>query len=130
MRITIEIDDEELRQAFLPVLRPMMAAPTLPPSPPSARLLTVREVAEQLGVGRNNAYALVAAGAIDSIAIGRSRRILPAALERFITTAEATPFRRPDPCPAVPTNCRSQPEPHRISVPASGIARHAQGPAA
>ena len=53
-----------------------------PPAPdrtvramPERVLLTVEEAAEQLGVGRTTAYALVRSGELDSVQIGRLRRI-------------------------------------------------------
>ena len=61
-----------------------------PPNPPHTAgplLLTVEQAAEQLGIGRTLAYALVSAGEIESVQIGRLRRIpadaLPAFLDRL-----------------------------------------------
>lgn len=47
-------------------------------------LLTIAEAAERLGMGRTFVYELVARGEIESIKLGRARRILPQALDRFI----------------------------------------------
>jgi excisionase family DNA binding protein len=47
-------------------------------------LLTVEEAAERLGIGRSTMYALITSGEIDSIHVGRLRRIQPAALADFI----------------------------------------------
>jgi excisionase family DNA binding protein len=47
-------------------------------------VLTVEEAAERLGVGRTMMYALVKSGAIESICIGRLRRIPGDALETFV----------------------------------------------
>lgn len=47
-------------------------------------LLTVEEAAEALGIGRTLMYALVKQGAIESIQIGRLRRIPADALPRYL----------------------------------------------
>lgn len=47
-------------------------------------LLTVEEAAEQLGIGRTLMYALVKDGAIESVHIGRLRRIPADALPRYL----------------------------------------------
>ena len=46
-------------------------------------LFTVPEVARQLGLGRSLVYQLVMRGEIDSIKVGRARRVPAEALERF-----------------------------------------------
>lgn len=51
---------------------------------PGRLVLTVEEAAERLGVGRTLVYALVRSGEIESIAIGRLRRIPCDALEDFV----------------------------------------------
>lgn len=52
-------------------------APQLPPTSIGTRrvLLTVAEAAEQLGIGKTTTYALVRSGEIESVVIGRLRRI-------------------------------------------------------
>lgn len=60
-------------------------------------LLRMEEVAQALNIGRSHAYALVLAGTIPSIRLGRSRRVPLAALERWIADQAAgsgTPDRR------------------------------------
>ena len=47
-------------------------------------LLTVPEVARRLGMGRSFVYQLVSRGEIQSIKLGKSRRIPVSALEKFI----------------------------------------------
>jgi excisionase family DNA binding protein len=47
-------------------------------------LLTVEEAAEQLGIGRTLMYALVKDGAVESVHIGRLRRIPADALPRYL----------------------------------------------
>src|SRR5713101_1250593 len=48
----------------------------------SSRLLTVGDVADQLGISRNKAYELIYRGQIESLQIGRLRRVSPAALAK------------------------------------------------
>jgi excisionase family DNA binding protein len=47
-------------------------------------LLTPAEAAEQLGVGRSTVYELLASGELESICIGRARRIPSDALLDFV----------------------------------------------
>ena len=56
-------------------------------------LLTAEEAAERLGVGRSMMYQLIAAGLIDTIRVGRLRRIEPDALAAYIARLR----RYPDP---------------------------------
>jgi excisionase family DNA binding protein len=50
----------------------------------SQMLLRAEEAARALGIGRSKLYALVAAGELPVIRIGRSTRIPAAALERWV----------------------------------------------
>lgn len=61
---------------------------TMPASPPASGrrqtlLLTVEEAAEELRVGRSAVYDLIRSGRIESVQIGRSRRIRRDALVTF-----------------------------------------------
>lgn len=47
-------------------------------------VLTVEEAADLLGIGRTLMYALVAAGEVESVRIGRLRRIPRDALVRYV----------------------------------------------
>ena len=47
-------------------------------------VLTVEEAADRLGIGRTLVYALVKSGEIESISIGRLRRIPCDALDDFV----------------------------------------------
>lgn len=47
-------------------------------------LLRVEEVAELLDVGRTRVYDLIRSGELQSVKIGGSRRIPPAALQRYL----------------------------------------------
>jgi len=91
MKIVLEIDDDELRRLLVPLLSPR--TPQAPMSP--NRLLTRRDVADQLGISRNKAYELIYTGQIESLAIGRLRRVSPAALAMFIASPEE-PVRLPN----------------------------------
>lgn len=52
---------------------------------PVARLVfTVEQAAEQLGIGRTLMYALVRSGEVESVTIGRLRRIPADALVRYV----------------------------------------------
>lgn len=48
------------------------------------RMLTAREVAEILGIGRTKVFELMASGELESVAIGRCRRAPIEALEAFV----------------------------------------------
>jgi excisionase family DNA binding protein len=52
---------------------------------PAHGLLTVEEAAERLQVGRTTMYALVSTGAIESVTIGRLRRIPAECLEIYVS---------------------------------------------
>jgi excisionase family DNA binding protein len=88
MRITIEIDDEEVRRVLAPLV------PHLPPAlaPAPTKLLTVQEVADHLAVSRSKAYELLYKGEIQSLTIGRTRRVSAAALTEFIARPKENPF--------------------------------------
>lgn len=49
-------------------------------------VLTVEEAADRLGIGRTLMYALVAAGEVESVRIGRLRRIPTDALDSYVST--------------------------------------------
>jgi len=53
-------------------------------SPASPLVLTVEEAAERLSVGRTVMYALMSSGAVESVRIGRLRRIPSDALVGFL----------------------------------------------
>ena len=55
------------------------------------RLLTVREAAKILGIGRSTLYELIACGAIETVVIGRSRCIPHEALTSFVAALRAEP---------------------------------------
>jgi excisionase family DNA binding protein len=47
-------------------------------------LLTVREAAERLGVGRSFLYGVIQRGELASVKLGRARRVPVRALEEFV----------------------------------------------
>lgn len=52
--------------------------------PPRPLLLKVEEAAERLGIGRTLMYSLVMSGEIESVPIGRLRRIPTECLDEFV----------------------------------------------
>lgn len=55
------------------------------------KLLTVTEAHSSLGISRTALYALLRSGEVESVKIGRSRRITPDALNRFVATLQSRP---------------------------------------
>lgn len=53
---------------------------------PLRLVLTIEEAAERLGIGRTLMYALVSAGEVESVRIGRLRRVPTDALESYVAT--------------------------------------------
>ena len=49
-------------------------------------LLTVEEAAQRLSIGRTTMYSLVSAGAIESVTIGRLRRVPSECLEEYVAS--------------------------------------------
>ena len=82
MKLTIEIDDDELRRLLAPLIQ---QAPSSQATLAPTRLLSVRDVADHLGISRSKVYELVYKGEISSLAIGRRKRISQAALAEFIS---------------------------------------------
>ena len=58
-------------------------------SAPLPLVLTVEQAAERLGVGRTVMYALVSSGAVESVLIGRLRRVPADALVTFLDELRA-----------------------------------------
>jgi excisionase family DNA binding protein len=55
----------------------------------SRLLLTPERVAERLDVGRTTVYGLLSAGELESVRIGRSRRIPAEAVEGYVARLRA-----------------------------------------
>jgi excisionase family DNA binding protein len=51
---------------------------------PQPLRLTVAEAARVLGIGRSTLYELIAAGAIDTVHIGRAHRVALTALQEYV----------------------------------------------
>lgn len=66
--------------------QPQIPAPRISPE---RTLLTVEEAAERLHIGRTRMFALVKSGEIESVQIGRLRRIHPNAIEKFARDLQA-----------------------------------------
>ena len=85
-----EIADLLARLAVLMADQPPAEIPASRPMPARV-LLTVEEAAERLHIGKTKTYALVKAGEIESVLIGRLRRIhidaIDAYAARLATTA-------------------------------------------
>jgi excisionase family DNA binding protein len=54
-------------------------------SPIDAVLLTVEEAAIRLRVGRTTMYALVSSGAVESVKVGRLRRVPVECVDAYVT---------------------------------------------
>ena len=61
------------------------------------KLLKAEEIADLLGISKTYAYKLMAIGAIEVVRIGRSVRIKPESLEKFINShlQKSTMFQAP-----------------------------------
>lgn len=70
----------ELAELLVEQNQPQIPTPRVSPE---RTLLTVEEAAERLGIGRTRMFALVKSGEIESVQIGRLRRIHPDAIEKF-----------------------------------------------
>lgn len=66
-------------------------------------LLTPEDAAAALSIGRSKLYELIAAGTLETVAIGACRRIPRAALDDFVDRLRtSTPSRPNDPSAAAP----------------------------
>ena len=84
-----EIADLLARLAALMTDQPPAEVPTSRPMPARV-LLTVDETAERLHIGKTKTYALVKAGDIESVLIGRLRRIHIDAIDAYAARLAAT----------------------------------------
>ena len=55
------------------------------PVPGQAVLLTVEEAAKRLRIGRTSMYRLVSTGAIETVTVGRLRRVPEECLAEYVT---------------------------------------------
>ena len=56
----------------------------------AAVLLTVEEAARRLNIGRTTMYALVSSGAVESVTIGRLRRVPSECLDNFVAALRSS----------------------------------------
>ncbi len=70
-------------------------------SPPL--LVTVREAAELLGIGRTKLYELLLAGEIVTVTIGRARRVPLASLHAYVRSLEDSPVTATQVADTLPT---------------------------
>ena len=56
---------------------------------PPRLLLTVEEAAERIGICRSNMFKLIRRGEVQSVKVGRLRRVTPDALEDFVRQLRA-----------------------------------------
>jgi excisionase family DNA binding protein len=72
----------QLAEALIEQQRP--SQPASPPRPvPRRVLLNVDEAAKQLGIGRTTAWRLVSTGELESVQIGRLRRVPATAVTEY-----------------------------------------------
>jgi excisionase family DNA binding protein len=72
-----------------------MAADTAPPhdtgdAQPDGLLLTVEEAAKRLRLGRTLVYRLIASGELESVTVGRLRRVPAQCLNEYVATLRRT----------------------------------------
>jgi len=91
-----EIAELLARLATLMPEQPPDTEALLPKALPARVLLTVEEAAERLHIGKTKTYALIKAGEIESVLIGRLRRIHIDAVNAYaarLTRQQATAHR-------------------------------------
>jgi excisionase family DNA binding protein len=65
--------------------------PTKPAAGQPRLLFTVEEAARALGIGRTRMFELIQAGAVETVLIGRLRRIPLDALDAFVSRLRESP---------------------------------------
>ncbi|MEU9132816.1 helix-turn-helix domain-containing protein [Kitasatospora sp. NPDC048540] len=63
---------------------PVADGSAAPGHDPTLELLDVAEAARRLRIGRTTAYALIASGELESVTVGRLRRVPPAAVGEYV----------------------------------------------
>jgi len=66
-----------------------MTAPSSTSQPEPRQMLTVEQAAETLGIGRTTMFALVKSGDIESVRIGRLRRVPADAIDAYFAKLQA-----------------------------------------
>ncbi|BBC95034.1 DNA-binding protein [Streptomyces rochei] len=72
-------------------LRTLVLEHTAPTPDATLAALTVEEAARRLGVGRTTMYALIASGEVQSVRIGRLRRVPADALTVYLADCSQAP---------------------------------------
>ncbi|WP_153813869.1 helix-turn-helix domain-containing protein [Streptomyces sp. SUK 48] len=72
-------------------LRTLVLEHTAPTPDATLAALTVEEAARRLGVGRTTMYALIASGEVQSVRIGRLRRVSADALAVYLADCSQAP---------------------------------------
>jgi excisionase family DNA binding protein len=73
------------------VAEPRVPASRPAPPDPSLALLTVEEAARRLRIGRTTCFRLVLAGEIESVTVGRLRRVPADAVPAYVTKLRHRP---------------------------------------
>ena len=81
MKQLIDLSDDTTGGLRAPPV--IMNEPQRAETPPRL-LLTVEEAAERIGICRSNMFKLIRRGDVESVKIGRLRRVTPTALEDFV----------------------------------------------
>ena len=71
------------RHPLMPLPHPTMGRTDMAPEP-TPLVLTIEQAAQRLGIGRTLMYALVTSGEIESVTIGRLRRIPAECLTEYV----------------------------------------------
>lgn len=66
-----------------------MTDSTLSPSADDLLLLTIEEAGRRLRLGRTSMYQLISSGAIESVTVGRLRRIPAESLQEYVSSLRA-----------------------------------------
>ncbi|MEV6316741.1 excisionase family DNA-binding protein [Streptomyces sp. NPDC051776] len=70
---------------------PLVTSPVLEAVDGSLVLLTVEEAARRLRIGRTTCFKLVSTGEIESVMVGRLRRVPPDALRAYVAKLRHRP---------------------------------------
>jgi excisionase family DNA binding protein len=81
------LEGPEIEEDHMPARTAAIPAARRTPEPPVERmLLTVEEAATVLGVGRSLMFELIASGQIESVRVGRLRRLRPEDLREYVAS--------------------------------------------
>ncbi len=63
----------------------LAAITDVPVTDPTLALLTVEEAARRLGIGRTHCYGLISSGELESVTVGRLRKVPADAVPEYVT---------------------------------------------